>query len=248
MRKSDSYKTLTAFSLMLAVTLALACSIQRVSSQPPPAGTEARIPDVHGAAFPLSTRGTAAAVLTTGTFAPPMAPEIGLTMADFTGDTHPDLATVELEKLDSSNALYWIEIRLTEGGHQILKLRAAPGGLLVTPKDVTGDGNLDLIVRSAKSRNPVAVFLNDGSGHFSRADITAFANALHDGPAQFAFTAQDAYLGAPLACLESHTAECSARLLGYLQDQKDALLLSNYHVASRPFLSFGANRAPPSLA
>jgi hypothetical protein len=166
MRKSESNTILPAFSLTLAVFLVLACGMQRVNGGPSTTGSEARLTAPHIAAFPISPDGTAGAVLTTGTFAPPMAPALGLTMADFTGDTHPDLATVELEKLDSSSALYWIEIRLTEGGHQVLKLRAPFGGLLITPKDVTGDGNLDLIVRSAKSRAPVALFLNDGSGHF----------------------------------------------------------------------------------
>jgi hypothetical protein len=187
-------------------------------------------------------------MLTSGTFEPPTAPALGLAMADFTGDTHPDLVTVELEKLDSSSACYWIEIRLTEGGHQILKVRAPFGGLLIAPRDVTGDGNLDLIVRSASSRAPVALFLNDGNGHFSRANVASFANALHDGSSEFAFTTQETYPGANLACLESYTAECPAGVLGYLQQQEGAMFLPNCYSASRLFLSFGANRAPPSLA
>ena len=248
MRKAESHKTLTAFSFTLAVTVVLACSMPRVSSEPLPAAREARVTAAHVASFPISHEGNAAAVLTTGIFAPPAAPALGLTMADFTGDTHPDLATVELEKLDASSARYWIEIRLTEGGHQILKLRAPIGGLLITPKDVTGDGNLDLIVRSAKSHTPVAVFLNDGSGHFSRADVSAFANAFRDGSPQLSFTTQDRYFGASLAYVESHSFKCSTGTLGYLQEEKGSTIFSNCQVASRLFLSFGANRAPPSLA
>ena len=248
MRKAESHKTLTAFSFTLAVTVVLACSMPRVSSEPLPAAREARVTAAHVASFPISHEGTATALLTTGIFAPPAAPALGLTMADFTGDTHPDLATVELEKLDSSSARYWIEIRLTEGGHQILKLRAPIGGLLITPQDVTGDGNLDLVVRSAKSGTAVALFLNDGRGHFSRADIAAFARALRDEPSQFAFTTHDGYRGAPLAYLESYGAQCSTGPLGYLQEQKGSLLSSTYRGASGLFLPFGANRAPPSLA
>ena len=45
---------------------------------------------------------------------------MGLAMADFTGDTHPDLATVQLERFDSPSARYSIEIRLSEGGRQSL--------------------------------------------------------------------------------------------------------------------------------
>jgi hypothetical protein len=248
MRKSDSHRTLTAFSLVLALALALACSVQRVSWEPSPVANAVGVSASHGGAFAISTRVTAAPMLTSGTFEPPTAPALSLAMADFTGDTHPDLATVELEKLDSSSARYWIEIRLTEGRHQILKLTAPFGGLLITPRDVTGDGNLDLIVRSASSRAPVALFLNDGNGHFSRADVASFANALNDGPSQFALMAQEIYLGANLACLESYTAECPAGPLAYVQEQEGAMFLPNYRSASRLFLSFGANRAPPSLA
>jgi hypothetical protein len=186
--------------------------------------------------------------LPTESFAQPSAPSLGLAMADFTGDALPDLATAKLEKLDSSSAHYWIEIRSTDGRHQLLRLTAPFGGLLIIPRDVSGDGSLDLVVRSARSRAPVAVFLNDGSGHFSRAETAAFASALHDGPAQFSFTALRNYLDAIPACTESHTAECPSGSLQYLREQKSRLLLARYLSASRSFLSFGSNRAPPSLS
>jgi hypothetical protein len=246
--KTGPHKTLTAFSLMLALAIVLACSIQPAVGQLQPIGIGKKGTAVSGSAFPLSTRGAAEAVLTTQTFAPPIAPALGLAMADFTGDTHPDLATVEVERFDSSIAHYWIEIRLTEGGHQILRLTAPFGGLLITPRDVTGDGNLDLVVRSAKSHAPVAVFLNDGSGHFSKADLAAFTNVLRDGTSQFGFTTQQTYLGAPLACLESYTAECPTGSLRSLREQKGSLPSSGHRAASQRFLSSGTNRAPPSLA
>lgn len=248
MRNRDSHRPLTAFSLALALALLLACSAQRLSWEPLPAADGSRASDSYNGASAPSARVPSAPALTSGTFEPPTAPALSLAMADFTGDTHPDLATVELEKLDSSSARYWIEIRLTEGRHQILKLRAPLGGLLITPRDVTGDGNLDLIVRSASSRAPVALFLNDGNGHFSRADVASFANALRDGSSEFAFTAQETYLGANLACLESYTADSPAGALGFLLKQEGAMFLPDYRSASRLFLSFGANRAPPSFA
>jgi hypothetical protein len=73
---------------------------------------------------------------------------LGLAMADFTGDTHPDLATLELDRLDSSHAYYVIEIHLTEGGRQSLRLTAPARSLVLTPMDVRGDGILDLVVHS----------------------------------------------------------------------------------------------------
>jgi hypothetical protein len=226
--KSVSQEKIT-LAVVFALPLLLLCSVRVVREQARPLALSG-----SGAPFPLS--------------GPPMAPALGLAMADFTGDTHPDLATVEMDRSDFSSPHYWIEIQLTEGGRQFLSLTAPFGGLLITPKDVTGDGNLDLVVRTAKSHTPVAVFLNDGSGHFSRADIAAFANALHDSPSQFRFTTQQTYLGVTLACLESYTAECPTGSRRYCREQKSSLLSSHYRSVSQPFLTFGANRAPPSLA
>jgi hypothetical protein len=197
--KPASQKILTAFSLMMALATVLACAVQYPGIPFSSMALKASRAVAGGWEYPLSARGAATATLNTGTFAPPMAPPLGLVMADFTGDTHPDLATVEVDRFDSSTAHYWIEIRLTEGGHQLLRLSAPFGGLLVTPRDVTGDGNLDLVIRSVKSRAPVALFLNDGSGHFSRADVAPFANALRDGPSQVVFTTHWTYITGSLA-------------------------------------------------
>jgi hypothetical protein len=94
---------------------------------------------------------------------------LSLAMADFTGDRHPDLATVGFDRIDASTGYYAIEIALSEGARQTLQFVAPAGGIFVTAKDVTGDGTLDLVVRAAISRLPVAIFINDGCGHFSLA-------------------------------------------------------------------------------
>jgi hypothetical protein len=107
---------------------------------------------------------------------------LGVAMADFTGDSHPDLATLKIDRLDSSRAYYVIEIQLTEGGRQSLKLTAPPRSLILTPMDVTGDGTLDLVVRSVGSTAPIAVFLNDGCGHFSANEPARFASAIQEIP------------------------------------------------------------------
>lgn len=177
-----------------------------------------------------------------------MAPALGIAMADFTGDTHPDLATVELDRFDSPSAHYSIEIRLSEGGRQSLRLTAPFGGLLITPKDVTGDGNLDLIVRSARSHVPVAVFLNDGRGHFSPAAPAAFAQALRETPCELDFTADQTYFGATLISPESYTIACRNVSVRNPELQDGTLLPANFDAPSHLFLPFGSNRAPPAVA
>jgi hypothetical protein len=245
--KSVSQKKFTR-SLVLGLALLLLSSAW-VAVQPTQSaalGGDTALAD--GIPFPLSIHGTAAAVLKTGIFASPMTPTMSFAMADFTGDTNPDLVTAEMDWSGSSSPHYWIEIQLSEGRRQLLRLTAPFGGLLITPKDVTGDGNLDLVVRSALSRAPVAVFLNDGNGHFSRANVAAFANALHDGFSEFGFAAQRTYFGVALAWVASYAEACPAGSLRYSPEEKGSLLVSNRRAAILPFPSIGTSRAPPSLA
>jgi hypothetical protein len=180
------------------------------------------------------------------------APEIGLTlgfaMADFTGDTHPDLATVELNRFDSASAQYVIVVQLSEGGHQFLQLTAPFGGILVTPKDVTGDGNLDLVVRAAKSHVPVAVFLNDGFGHFSPAAPAEFSQALQEVPHGLVCTSDQTYFGATLISPRSYTARCQNGGARDPQEQNGPLFSANHGAPPHWFLPFGLNRAPPAIA
>jgi hypothetical protein len=244
--KSLSQKAASCFGLITALALLFACSTP--GNQTLVRALRGKVASANGSPFPRCIGGTATARLTTGTFGPASAPALGIAMADFTGDTHPDLATVELDRFDSAIAHYWIEIQLTEGGRQFLRVTAPFGGLLIIPRDVTGDGNLDLVVRSAQSNDLMAVFLNDGSGRFSRADIAGFSKILRERPSQFGFTAPRTYRDPTLACLESHTAGCPSGSLRHLRERKGSLLSSNYIAAFQSFLSFGATRAPPSRA
>lgn len=203
-----------------------------------------------GPSFPFSACGSEVSGSTSTTTAPPLpsALALGLAMADFTGDGHPDLATVGVGWFDSSRAHYSIEIRLTEGGSQSLELTAPFGGLLVTPKDVTGDGTLDLVVRAVGSRAPVAVFLNDGCGHFSATEPAAFAKVLAQIPAEFGFTTDEQlYFSATLVSSEAYTLKCQSASARNPQEQDGSLLPAHDSAPSHSFLPFGSNRAPPSL-
>ena len=78
-------KTLAAFHVLLAFAVMLGLSIQHARDPLPLAGRAANGNQTSALTFPLSTRGGAAAILTTGTFAPPAAPALGLVMADLLG-------------------------------------------------------------------------------------------------------------------------------------------------------------------
>jgi len=98
-------------------------------------------------------------------------------IADFDGDLNPDLATVEAGGSKSGRADYRIQLRLSSVGRQSILLTAPRGGLVIEARDVNGDHAVDLVLATAWSGQPVAVFLNDGHGSFSRAEPNAFPRA-----------------------------------------------------------------------
>jgi hypothetical protein len=207
-----------------------------------------------------STRGSAASYESDSAFAVAVnssptvlpAPEIGLglgyTMADFTGDTHPDLATVELNGFNSVNAQYVMDVRLSEGGGQLLRLTAPVGGILVTATDVTGDGNMDLVIRSARSGAPVTVFLNDGRGHFTAAEPSAFTNVRPENAPEQKFATEHFYFSATLVSPRSSTISSQSGATRNPDEQQVSLVPANSRVTPHPFLPFGLDRAPPTAA
>jgi hypothetical protein len=173
---------------------------------------------------------------------------LGFAMADFTGDTHPDLATIALNAFDSAHAEYAIEVQLSEGGHQLLRLTAPFGGILITPKDVTGDGNLDLVIRSARSHLPVAVFLNDGRGHFSAVDPTAFRAALRETTPDYGFSTNYFYFNATFVSPKSYTAHGRSGSARANLEPSDFPVSANNRIPVQLYLYSGLNRAPPAAA
>ena len=99
-------------------------------------------------------------------------------IADFDGDRKPDLATVEVQKGNSSStSRYSIRLELTAGAVQVFGVIAPAGGLQIVARDVNGDDALDVLVSTAWQHKQVAVLLNDGHGKFTLADPGAFTAA-----------------------------------------------------------------------
>lgn len=106
-----------------------------------------------------------------------LGPGLPFAIADFDGDLRPDLARVQAETNGSGTTSYRIQLRLTSAGRQSIQLFAPAGGLLIEARDVNGDHAIDLVLATAWFRQPVAIFLNDGHGNFSRAEPAAFPEA-----------------------------------------------------------------------
>jgi hypothetical protein len=99
-------------------------------------------------------------------------------IADFDGDVRPDLASIQAGPNGSTT--YWIHLQLSGAGQQSIRLVGPAGGLLIEARDVNGDHAVDLVLATAWLRQPVAIFLNDGHGNFSRAEPTEFPGAFSE--------------------------------------------------------------------
>jgi len=247
--KSGIHKAIAALVLLLGAIAPRMWGAPATGSRSVVLAERAKVGLVEQSSSSLFSCGAAATVWTGDLSSPPKAIPLGFAMADFTGDSRPDLVTLELDRLDSSTAYYLIEIQLTEGGHQSLELTAPARGLVITAKDVTGDGTPDLVVRAVDSQVPVAVFLNDGCGRFSPREPAPFARKLQDVPTGSEFTsAPQQFFAAAVITPGSCTTVCQRGSRRPLQEQGSSLPSTNDEVPSRSFSPLGANRAPPVIA
>jgi hypothetical protein len=99
-------------------------------------------------------------------------------IADFDGDSRPDLATVEFGQVGTSRAQYWIGFQMSAGPQQLIGVTAPVGGLEIALRDVNGDKNLDLIVTTRSLDRPVVILVNDGHGNFTLTDPTALSDVV----------------------------------------------------------------------
>src|SRR5580704_15028876 len=102
------------------------------------------------------------------------------TFADFDGDLRPDLAAVQIGRSGVSGTNYQIQLQLSAAGRQTIPVVAPAGGLLIAARDVNGDHALDLVVTAAWLSEPVAIFLNDGHGSFSRVNPGDYPEAFRE--------------------------------------------------------------------
>ena len=100
-------------------------------------------------------------------------------IADFDGDSKPDVAVSRME-VRGAGYVYWLEFDLStrrDGGSPgagIPDDASSVFGLHLTPRDVDGDHDLDIVVTAGIMRRPVAVWINDGKGRFEEGDLAAY--------------------------------------------------------------------------
>jgi hypothetical protein len=165
---------------------------------------------------------------------------------DFDGDRNPDLAEVQVGRIDSYFIRYSIRVQLTSGNTQSIGVTAPFGKLQIVPRDVNGDKALDLIVSTAYQHEPVAILLNDGHGNFSPVEPTAFPGAFGESTANWD-TASNLTIDAVGVPPKPYAGLCiQTRALPYFRQRPDSIPVSGAGFHLSYFLISRAGRALPS--
>jgi hypothetical protein len=171
-------------------------------------------------------------------------PNLSFSVADFDGDSKPDLASVQTEKSDSARTDYRIQLQLSAAGRQTFQIVAPMGGLQIASRDVNGDHALDLVLTTWLGQ-PVAILLNDGHGTFSRVDPDAFPEALSESKTIWGSTSDHAIdaVGVPPQSREDICSE--TELFLHLRSHSRFAAASDSRFGIGPFLISHLGRAPP---
>jgi hypothetical protein len=172
-------------------------------------------------------------------------PGLPFAIADFDGDLRPDLASVQSGANSSGNTAYKIQLQLSTAGRQSIELVGPAGGLRIEARDVNGDHAVDLVLTTAWFRQPVAIYLNDGHGGFSRVKPDAFPGAFSESNTTRTSTtnlAADAVGVPPQSGAGIRTTERDS-----LHDHSPERLTSvpTAGFSTNPFLVSQPGRAPP---
>ena len=172
-------------------------------------------------------------------------PSQSFSVADFDGDSEPDLASVQYGTSDSTRTAYRICLQLSAAGSQFFQITAPIGGLQIVSRDVNGDNALDLVLTTTWLRQPVAILLNDGHGSFTRVDPDAFPETFTESGTTWSSTTDNATdaVGAPPQSREDICSKTEFFL--HRWSQSGSIVFSESRFSHAAFLSSHSPRAPP---
>ena len=108
----------------------------------------------------------------------------GWVLADLNGDQNLDLATAQSGRHDANG--YAQEVRISLGAFRQTSFRfLSPGATVeLSSQDVDGDDDGDLVVFEPLSRQPIGVWINDGTGSFHEGRLADFRKLWSERPGQ----------------------------------------------------------------
>jgi hypothetical protein len=101
-------------------------------------------------------------------------------LGDFDGDSHIDVVTSRAERLPGHEYSHEVSLKLSGSASTSFTFRDRYASVQLNSQDIDGDHDRDIIIRDTATSEPLAVWLNDGSGHFLQGDLEHFRAALEE--------------------------------------------------------------------
>jgi hypothetical protein len=101
-------------------------------------------------------------------------------LADFDGDSQIDVVTSRAERLQDHEYSHEVSLKLSGSPSTSFTFRDRYPNVQLNSRDIDGDHDRDIIIRERDTSEPLAVWLNDGSGHFLQGDLEHFRAALEE--------------------------------------------------------------------
>jgi len=101
-------------------------------------------------------------------------------LADFDGDSLIDIVTSRAERLQGHEYSHEVSLKLSGSPATSFTFRDRYPNVQLNSRDLDGDHDRDIIIRETGTSEPLAVWLNDGSGHFLQGDLEHFRAALEE--------------------------------------------------------------------
>lgn len=196
----------------------------------------------------LAGRGTAMPAEIPSAPASSVGPGAQFAIADLDGDLRPDLASIQAEPNSSATTNYWIQLQLSTTGWQSIRVVAPSGGLRIETRDVNGDNAIDLVLAESWFNRPVAIFLNNGHGGFSRAETSAFPGAFRESETNWSSSSATSLATVAVGVPPQSGAGVRSEENDLRRGQSPRRWISRGTpgFTASPFLVSQAGRAPPS--
>ena len=144
-------------------------------AQPRSRAGRPRVSSVSGASL-IEAPAPDAAVFRLGNAARPFG--WSTVIGDFDTDGKPDVAVADHIGRDANGYAYRIEFSMSGQAPGGVTFQSTQNAVTIRAADVDADRDLDIVVGLPMSGRTVGVWLNDGHGHFTSADVAQFAATL----------------------------------------------------------------------